>query len=128
MGKNAKKYTSKQFFEITLDRQLPKGLIPLDVLHNIQNKQPPEMLVPLLNTMNSVVNLLKNTILGAITMLDNAEYVQNIYSLQHHNDKVHDKSQPSKPLLQCFLTTPASKDMHMTTTSHQYNYKMQMFH
>ena len=37
-------------FEITLDRQLPKGLIPLDVLHNVQNKQPQEMLVPLLNT------------------------------------------------------------------------------
>ena len=27
-------------FEINLDRQLPKGLIPLDVLHNIQHKQP----------------------------------------------------------------------------------------
>ena len=25
-------------FEITLDRQLPKGLIPLDVLHNIQQQ------------------------------------------------------------------------------------------
>ena len=32
--------------EITLDRQLPKGLIPLDVLHNIQHKQPQEMLIP----------------------------------------------------------------------------------
>ena len=34
--------------------------------------------------------------------MDNAEYVQNIYSLQHHNDKVHDKSQPSKPILPMF--------------------------
>ena len=46
-------------FEITLARQLPKGLIPLDVLHNIQNKQPQEMLVSLLNTVNSVVKLPK---------------------------------------------------------------------
>ena len=65
------------------------------------------MLVPLLNTMNSVVKLPKNTILGSITMLDNAEYVQNIYSLQHHNDKVHDKSQPSKPLLPVFPNHPS---------------------
>ena len=89
-------------FEITLDRQLPKGLIPLYVLHNIQHKQPQEMLVPLLNSMNSVVKRLKNTILGSITKVDNAEYVQNIYSLQHHSDKVHDRSQPSKPLLPVF--------------------------
>ena len=49
-------------FEIILDRQLPKGLIPLDVLHNVQNKQPQEMLVPLLNMVNSVVKLLKKTV------------------------------------------------------------------
>ena len=42
-------------FEINLDRQLSKGLIPLDVLHNIKHKQPQEMLIPLLNIMNSVV-------------------------------------------------------------------------
>ena len=93
-------------FEITLDRQLPKGLIPLDVLHNIQHKQPKEMLVPLLNTINSVVKLLKNTVLGSITKMDNAEYVQNISSLQPDNNKAHDRSQPpseAKPLLPVFL-------------------------
>ena len=88
--------------EITLDRQLPKGLIPLDVLHNIQHKQPQEMLIPLLNIMHSVVKLPENTILGSIAKVDNAENVQNIYSLQHHNDKAHDKSQPSKPPLPVF--------------------------
>ena len=67
-------------FEISLYRQLPKGLILLDVLHNIQHKQPQEMLVPLLNTMNSVVKPRKNTDLGSITKVDNAEYVQNICS------------------------------------------------
>ena len=68
-------------FEITLDRQLPKRLIPLDVLHNIQNKQPQEMLVPLLNMVNSVVKLPKHTVLGSITNVNNAEYVQNMSSL-----------------------------------------------
>ena len=68
-------------FEITLNRQLPKGLIPLDVLHNIQNNKPQEMLVPLLNTVNSVVKLPKNTVLGFITKVDNAKYLQNMSSL-----------------------------------------------
>ena len=37
--------------------------------------------------------------------MDNAEYVQNLCSLQSHNDKAHDKSQPpleAKPLLPVF--------------------------
>ena len=34
--------------------------------------------------------------------MDNAEYVQSIYSLLHHGDKAHDRSQPSKPLLPVF--------------------------
>ena len=88
--------------EINLDRQLPKGLIPLDVLHNIQHKQHQEMLIPLLNIMNLVVKLPKNTVLGSITKVDNAEIVQNIYSLQHHHVKAHDKTWPSKPLLPVF--------------------------
>ena len=92
-------------FKITLDRQLPKGLIPLDVLHNTQNKQPQEMLVPLLNTVNSVVKLPKNTLLGSITKVDNAEYIENISSLQSANDNVHDEAHPqqvAKPLLLVF--------------------------
>ena len=43
--------------EITFNRQLPKGLIPLDVLHSIEQKQPQEMLIPLLNVMNTVIKL-----------------------------------------------------------------------
>ena len=76
-------------FESILDRQLPKGLNPLDVLHNIQCKQPQEMLVPLLNMVNSVVKFPKNTVFCSITKVNNAEYVQNITSLQSANDKVH---------------------------------------
>ena len=92
-------------FEITLDRQLPKGLIPLDVLHNVQNKQLQEMLVPLLNTVNLVVKFWKNTVLGSITKVNNAEYVQNITSLQSASDNAHDEAQQqqeAKPLLPVF--------------------------
>ena len=88
--------------EINLDRQLPKGLIPLDVVHNIEHKQPQEMLIPLLNIMNSVVKLPKNTILGSITKVNNAENVQHMYSLEHLHVKDNVKTQPSHPLLPAF--------------------------
>ena len=87
---------------INLDRQLPKGLIPLDVLHSIEHKQAQEMLIPLLNAMNSVVKLHKNTILGSITEVDKAENVQNIYSPIHYHVKANVKPQTSTALLQAF--------------------------
>ena len=114
--------------EINLDRQLPKGWIPLDVLHNIQHKQPQEMLILLLKIMNSVIKLPKHTILGSITIVDNAENVQNIYSPKHHNVKDNVKAQPSKPYYQCIPIAPASQYMHTTAINHQFSYKMQMFH
>ena len=88
-------------FEINLDSYI-KGLIPLDVLHNIEYKQPQEMLIPLLNIMNSVVKLPKNTILGSITKMDNVENVQHMYSPEHPHVKANVKTQPSNPLLPVF--------------------------
>ena len=73
------------------------------------------MLVLLLNIMNSVVILLKNTILASITKVDNAESVQNIYSLLQHNVKAHVKTQPSRALLpvfpDCFSFTTHAHDI-----------------
>ena len=94
-------------FKITLDRQLPNGLIPLDVLHNIKNKQPQEMIIPLLNTVNSDVKLPKNAVLGSITKVENVECVENMSSttMQSMSDKAHNKPQPqqqAKPLLPVF--------------------------
>ena len=100
--------------KINLDRQLPKGLIPLDVLHNIEHKQPQEMLIPSLNVMNLVVKLPKNNILGSITKVDNVENVQSTYSLKHHNVKADAKAHPSKPLL------PAFPD-HSSFTTHAHD-------
>ena len=73
--------------------------MPLDVLHNVKHKQPQEMLILLLNVVNTVVKLPKNTILGSIIKMNNVENVQSSYSLKHHNVKAVAKSHPSKPLL-----------------------------
>ena len=108
-------------FEINLDRQLPKGLIPLDVLHNIEHKQPQEMLIPLLNIMNSVVELLKNTILGSITEVNNAENVQHMYSLEYPHVKVNVKTEPSNPLLPAFPNCSS-----FTTHTHDSNKSIQL--
>ena len=77
------------------------------------------MLVQLLNTVNSVVKLLKNTVLGSINKVDNAEYVQNMSSLQSAIDNAHDEAQPqqeAKPLLPVF---PDS--LRFTTHAHDSN-------
>ena len=95
-------------FEICLDRQLPNGLIPLDVLHNIKNKQPQELIIPLLNTANTDINLLKNTVLGSIARVDNVECVENVSSdtMQSISDKVHDKTQLEKKVKPLFPVFP----------------------
>ena len=112
--KTPRNIQANNLLKINLDRQLPKGLIPLDVLHNIEHKQPQEMLIPLLNVMNSVMKLPKNTILGFITKVDNVENVQSTYSLKHHNVKANAKAHPYKPLL------PAFPD-HSSFTTHTHN-------
>ena len=103
--KTPRNILANNLLEINLDGQLPKALIPLDVLHNIKHKQPQEMLIPLLNVMNSIVKLPK---------VDNVENVQSTYSLKHHNIKADAESHPSKPLL------PAFPD-HSSFTTHAHN-------
>ena len=107
--KTPRNIQANNLLKINLDRQLPKGLIPLDVLHNIEHKQPQEMPIPLLSVMNSVVKLPKYTILGSITKVDNVENVQSTNSPQHHNVKAD-----AKPLL------PAFPD-HSSFTTHAHD-------
>ena len=77
------------------------------------------MLVLLLNTINSVVKLLKNTALGSITRVDNAEYVQNISLLQPDNNKAHDRSQPPSEANPLFPVFPESSSFQ--THAHNSN-------
>ena len=100
--KTPRNIQANNLLKINLDRQLPKGLISLDVLHNIKHKQPQEMLIPLVNVMNTVIKLPKNTSLGSMNKVDNVHIVQSSYSPKHHNVKVNAKAHPSKPLLLAF--------------------------
>ena len=49
---------NNSLYEINLDRQLPTGIIPLDVMLNLNHKQPGELIVPLLNIAQADVKLL----------------------------------------------------------------------
>ena len=69
---------TNSLFEINLDRQLPKGIIPLDVLHSINHKQPQELIVPILNIGNTDVKLLKNTVLGSLTRVNDINSINNV--------------------------------------------------
>ena len=110
--KTPRNIQANNLLEITFNRQLPKGLIPLDVLHSIEHKQPQEMLIPLWNIMNTVIKLPKNTVLGSMNKVYNVDSVQSSYSLKHNNVKADAKSHPSKPLIPAF---PDSSSFTMHT-------------
>ena len=95
-------------FKISLDRQLLNGLIPLDVLINIKNKQPQELIIPLLNTANTNIKLLKNTVLGSIARVDNVECIENVSSntTQSISGKAHDETQLEQQVKPLFLVFP----------------------
>ena len=41
--------------------QLPKGVIPLDVMHHMDHKMPQTLQIPILNTNNTISKLQKNS-------------------------------------------------------------------
>ena len=53
---------NSSLYEINLDRQLTTGIISLDVLHNLNHKQPCELMIPLLNMAHTDGKLLKKTL------------------------------------------------------------------
>ena len=59
--KTLKNLDINSLFKIDLDRQLPNGLISLDVLHDIKSKQPQELIIPLLNTANTDIKFSKKS-------------------------------------------------------------------
>ena len=50
------------------------------MLHNIKNKQPQELIIPILNTAVKDIKLLKNTVLGSSTGVDDAKCIENVSS------------------------------------------------
>ena len=61
-----------------MNRQLPKGIIPLDVLHSINHKQPHELIIPIVNIARTDIKLLKNTVLGLLTRVNNIDSIHNV--------------------------------------------------
>ena len=102
MYKTPRSIKANMLLEITSNRQLPKGLIPLDILHNVHHKQLQEILILILNTSTYIVKIPENTILGSITEVDPSNTVYSICSSHQHNGKATDKKEYSKPLLPVF--------------------------
>ena len=69
---------NSSLYEINLDRQLLTSIIPLDMLHNLNHKQPHELMIPLLNMAHTDVKLLKNTVLGLFSRVDNVDYIHEV--------------------------------------------------
>ena len=65
-------------YEITLGRKLPTSIIPLDVILNLNHKQPGKLIIPLLNVGHTTAKLPKNTILGSINQIDNVDSVHEV--------------------------------------------------
>ena len=65
-------------YEVTLDRKLPTGIILLDVTHNLNHKQPGELVIPSLNVAHTDVNLPKNTLLGSIKQINDMDSIQEV--------------------------------------------------
>ena len=79
-------------YEINLDRQLPTGIIPLNVIHNQNHKQPSELMLPLLNIAQTDVTLLKNTVLGSLNGIDNVDSIHEVSWEKIQNTKNDDTS------------------------------------
>ena len=69
---------NSNLYEINIDRQLPTGIIPVDVLHNLNHKQPHELMISLLNKAHRDVKLLKNTDLGLFSRVDNVDSIHEV--------------------------------------------------
>ena len=47
--KTPQNLNNKGLYKINLDRMLPAGIMPLNVIHNLNHKQPGKLVIPLLN-------------------------------------------------------------------------------
>ena len=65
-------------YEINLDRKLPAVIIPLNVIHNLNHKQPGELVIHLLNVGHTDIKLFKNTILGSLNQIDNVDSIHEV--------------------------------------------------
>ena len=66
-------------YELTFDTfQLPEGVIPLDILHRINNKTPKNLTIPILNINNTTCSLTKTSPIVTLILAGKCEQVQEI--------------------------------------------------
>ena len=57
--KTPKNLSNNGLYKINLDRKLPTGIVPLDVIHNLNHKQSSELVIPLLHVGDICIKLPK---------------------------------------------------------------------
>ena len=67
-----------QVYETSHQFPLPSGMIPVDVMHKIDDKVPQELNIPIVNTNNNIASITKNTVLVSLRP---AEEANDIFSL-----------------------------------------------
>ena len=82
-------------YELNVDTfQLPKGIIPLDVLHRVDHKTPQSLNIPILNTNNSPCSITKNSAIATSVLAGKCEEIQEVSwsRLQWDTTKFLDKT------------------------------------
>ena len=104
-----------------MDRKLPEGIIPLDVIDNLNHKQPGELVIPLLHVGHANVELPKNTILGSHNPIDNVDSVlevswEKIQDAKHETTSITARDSQTQKLLPTF-PEHSNFQMHYTDNS-----------
>ena len=69
--------------EILFNRQLPSGIVPLDIIHKLNHRHLRELLIPLLNISHREVKILKNSILGSITSITDVDIFKKFHGRRY---------------------------------------------
>ena len=70
---------TRHLYQLDATDDLPSGIIPLAVDHNIDHKYPKLLKIPLLNTEHSTVHIPRKTVIGKLQPLDVVDFkVSNI--------------------------------------------------
>ena len=131
--KTLQNFNNNSLYEIILGRKLPSGILPLDVTHNLNHKQPGKLLISPLNVAHKCVKLPKNTILGSINQIHNVDIIQEISwkKIQDaENEAISDTAQDAqtKSCSLLFQNILIFRYMPTTIASQLSCYRMQTFH
>ena len=82
---------TNNLYELNFDTfQLPEGVIPMDILHRIDQKTPKTLNIHIMNTSNTTCSLTKNSPIATLAPVERCEEVQEVSwnKLQDSADKL----------------------------------------